>query len=104
MDELDKSYLMILRCGLVGIRNDSRNGDLEFCNVMSEYLHEIPTLIGEPNRLRHIYQAGAVRQTLLVWAKDNGRDDILEFVNIWFASALKQIDAVIGTRPSGDRE
>ncbi len=103
MDELDESYLAILHRGLVAIRNHSRNGDLEFCKEMSEYLHEIPTLIGEPNRLRHIYQAGPVRRTLLDWATDNGRDDLLEFVSIRFASELNQIDAVIGTHPSREQ-
>jgi hypothetical protein len=86
MSELDRLYIAILYHGLVSIRNASSNGDLDLCKAESEYLHEIPSLLGETNLHRHIYQATKVRPAFLKWAKENRRDDVLQFVTTRFAS------------------
>jgi hypothetical protein len=102
MSELDRLYIAILYHGLISIRNASINGDLDFCRAESEYLHEIPSLIGETNMRRHIYQATKVRPTFLKWANDNRREDVLEFVKTWFAAEWKRIDAILGVDPPID--
>jgi hypothetical protein len=96
VNQLDQLYITILHRGLISIRNASRNGDLELCKAESEYLHEIPSLIGETNVLRHIYQATIVRPEFIQWAKKNCREDVDEFIKIWFASEWKQIDVILG--------
>ncbi len=102
MTDLDRLYITILHRGLVSVRDASRNGDLELCKAESEYLHEIPSLIGETNMLRHIYQKKTVRKVFLEWIKKNGRDDVLDFVQTWLAHEWGQIDAILGIEPSKD--
>jgi hypothetical protein len=96
MSELDRLYVAILNHGLVSIRNASRNSDYALCKAESEYLHEIPSLLCETNKHRHLYQATQVRPAFLKWAKENGRDDVLAFVETYFVSNWKRIDEILG--------
>jgi hypothetical protein len=100
MNELDKVYLEILYHGLVGIRNASRNGDLEYCKAESEHLHEVPSLVGETNRHRHIYYATGHRAAYLEWIAKNHREDVREWVEVWYAGAWKELDRILGIGPS----
>jgi hypothetical protein len=99
VDELDQLYILLLHRGLVAIRNASSSGDLEFCKAVSEYLHEVPSLIGETNTRRHIYQATKVRPAFLEWVSAAARDDIHDFVGFWFASVWKRIDELLRIEP-----
>ena len=95
MNDLDRLYVSILHRGLIAIRNATWSQDLEFCKALSEYLHEIPSLIGEPNLLRHIYQATQASPMFSDWAKENGREDVLEFIETWLGEVWLQIDRVL---------
>jgi hypothetical protein len=96
MTELDNLYLAILRCGLAAIRNASNNGDIAYCKAESEHLHEMPSLIGEGNMVRHHYYATKQRAAYLEWIAKHGRDDVRAFVDMWYASAWKKMDALLG--------
>jgi hypothetical protein len=87
MTELDGVYLRLLEHGLVAIRNASRRGDLEFCKAASEFLHNVPSLIGETNVFRHHYQATATRQAFVDWVNAHGGENKREWVEIWLTSA-----------------
>lgn len=102
MSELDQLYITLLHRGLVVIRNASIAGDLELCRALSEYLHEIPSLIGETNINRHVYQATAVRQEFLKWMDTNVRTDVIEIVDLWLAPVWVQLDKLIGIKQPAD--
>ena len=51
----DQIYIQILRFGLQRLRDSSELGLISYCAVESEHLHNIPSLIGEANELRHEY-------------------------------------------------
>ena len=104
MNELDRLYVAVLYLGLISLRNASSKGDLELCKAASEYLHEIPSLIGETNMHRHIYQATKVRPAFLEWAKQHGRNDVLQSMNTWCAPEWEQIDSILGIHPSSDHK
>jgi hypothetical protein len=55
MSERDRVYLQILTYGLIGLRAAARNGESDYCAVEAEHLHNLPSLVGEPNELRHEY-------------------------------------------------
>ena len=99
--DLDTLYATLLYHGLVAIRNASFAEDLERCQAESEYLHEVPSLIGETNVRRHVYQATAVRAAYLRWAAKDGRDDVREFVEVWYAPLWRQMDSILGGWPAG---
>ena len=53
MTERDAIYLQILHFGLLRIRDLSALGNIEYCAIESEHLHNIPSLVGETNDERH---------------------------------------------------
>jgi hypothetical protein len=55
MNERDRIYVQILHFGLLALRNGSSNGNLRYCQIEAEHLHNVPSLIGEPNDRRHDY-------------------------------------------------
>jgi hypothetical protein len=55
MSERDKLYLQILTYGLIRLREAARAGDSDYCAVEADHLHNLPSLLGEPNELRHEY-------------------------------------------------
>jgi hypothetical protein len=55
MTERDQIYVEILHAGLIALKNASYGGDVEYWKVESDHLHNLPSLIGESNELRHDY-------------------------------------------------
>ena len=51
----DKVYVQILHFGLLRLREAASIGKVEYCTVEAEHLHNLPSLIGETNELRHAY-------------------------------------------------
>jgi hypothetical protein len=55
MTPRDQAYIEILHFGLLRIRDNATLGNIEYCAIESEHLHNIPSLIGEVNEKRHEY-------------------------------------------------
>ena len=55
MTPRDQAYLDILGFGLLRIREAAGQGLIAYCAIESEHLHNIPSLVGESNELRHKY-------------------------------------------------
>ena len=51
----DEVYRDILHFGLLHIRNAGYSGDARSCEIEADHLHDLPSLIGEENELRHQY-------------------------------------------------
>ena len=68
MSELGRLYVLLLQSGLAAIRNAALIGDLEHCRFESEHLHEIPSLINEPNINPYFFYANVIRQRYSEWA------------------------------------
>ena len=51
----DEVYRDILGFGLLHVRNAAYSGDAHTCEIEADHLHNLPSLIGEPNELRHRY-------------------------------------------------
>jgi hypothetical protein len=49
----DAVYLDILAFGLLWIRNAGYSGNARACELEADHLHNLPSLIGETNELRH---------------------------------------------------
>lgn len=65
MTERDQIYLAILRWGLLCTRAAAASGKVAHCVVEADHLHNLPTLIGEANELRHHYYFGKERPLYL---------------------------------------
>jgi hypothetical protein len=55
MEQRDKIYLEILGVALLRIRELARAGRAGDCAIEADHVHNIPSLIGERNELRHAY-------------------------------------------------
>jgi hypothetical protein len=55
MTSRDKIYIEILHFGLMSLRESAFLDKVDLCTIEAEHLHNIPSLIGEPNEGRHIY-------------------------------------------------
>jgi hypothetical protein len=100
MTELDQLYLELLHRGLVFIRAAASAGDLDRCHAEAEYLHELPTLVGETNVRRHVFHATKGRDAYLEWIVNNKRDDVRECVRNWYAPAWRRMDEILGLQSS----
>ena len=61
----DEVYRDILHFGLLHIRNAGYAGDARTCEIEADHLHNIPSLMGEENELRHQYYFEAERTLYL---------------------------------------
>lgn len=50
----EQVYLDLLHRGLVLLRNFAHAGRWELCTIEADHLHNIPTLLDEPNENRHL--------------------------------------------------
>ena len=65
MTERDEVYLAILQFGLLALRASASAGHSNYCFVEADHLHNIPSLIGETNELRHDYYFNIERTSYL---------------------------------------
>ena len=96
----DRAYLDILHFGLVLLRNVACDGRLEFCPVEAEHLHEMPTLIGEPNESRHVYYLRGTRGLYLRQLRELGDAVYLEQVSLWYSNPWRVLAEAAGMRLS----
>jgi hypothetical protein len=86
---------------LVLLRNFACGGRLGFCPVEAEHLHEIPTLIDEPNEQRHLYYVQGTRGLYLQQLRELGDAMYLEQVSVWYAGPWQVLAEAAGIRLSG---
>ncbi len=90
----DKAYLRMLRCGLVMLRNTAHTDRIDLCRIEAEHLHEIPTLVGEPNERRHEYYLRGTRELYLESLRELGAGEYLESANIWYFEPWQVLESV----------
>lgn len=74
MAKLDRLYAEMLAVGFVVLRQAAESGDRDWLEAELELLHNVPSLIGEPNVERHRYFWTQERPRHVEWASAPGRD------------------------------
>jgi len=100
----DKAYLTLLHCGLVTLRNIAHSGEIDFCRIEAEHLHEIPTLVGEPNERRHEYYLRGTRGLYLQSLRELGAGEYMENANIWYSEPWRVLASVAKVQLSEEVE
>jgi hypothetical protein len=95
MEELYAIYLKILTAGLIAIRDAAAAGDPARCKAEAEHLHNLPSLIGEPNKQRHLYYISAEKTAYLKWVLSSKRKDLMEFVSLAYMSYWNRIEQIL---------
>ena len=63
--EIQNAYIELLARGLLLLRDSSNCGNMAWVKFETEHLHNIPSLIFDPNRLRHKYYLDVERLAYL---------------------------------------
>lgn len=74
MTELDDHYKMLLSAGFIVLREALDSGIADWANAEIEMLHNVPSLIGEPNVLRHRYYWEKERTTYVERINGSGNE------------------------------
>lgn len=72
MGELDILYRRMLHVGLMRAREALDFGDAGSAMAEIELLHNVPSLLGEPNSERHKYFWEQERMTYIEWMSNHG--------------------------------
>lgn len=95
-DRIDQLYLKLLSFALNRVRDAAWDDDFERCGVEADFIHNIPSLIGEENRKRHIYHAVEERNRFLQWAQSVRRDDVSRDIVLFYNPIWEEMDKLIG--------
>ena len=75
MEELNALYCKLLQVGFIVLRQAVHSRNNEWVDAEMELLHNIPTLLSEPNLERHRYFWFNERSRYIEWASAAGRDE-----------------------------
>lgn len=81
--ELDRLYIRMLRYGLPQLQSAAYSNDTEWLRAEIELLHNIPSLVGEQNVLRHLYFWESERGAYLEWVRNRGGERLDEAMAIY---------------------
>lgn len=95
MEERDRTYLQLLSLGLIAVRDCASAGDLERCKMEAEHLHNIPSLIGEQNKARHLYFISTEKNRYLGWVLGSRRD-LVDYVGMTYLPLWNKIEETLG--------
>jgi hypothetical protein len=73
-----QAYLQLLERGLVAVRNHAHGGMIALCEIEADHLHNIPSLLDEPNETRHEYYIVGERSMYLERLKKLGATEYLK--------------------------
>src|SRR4051794_18906821 len=91
MNELNSYYAKILHYGLLVIREAALQNDMEWIKAESQFLHNIPSLIDEPNVQRHEYFWSKERQAYIDWVNASGGETARKRMRMFYEPIWKEM-------------
>ncbi|MCA9118990.1 MAG: hypothetical protein H6822_16885 [Planctomycetaceae bacterium] len=95
MNALDQLYLRLLQVGFLTIRYAQRRDELPWARVEVQFLHNIPTLIGEPNGLRHRCFWDIERANYLDQLLQLGRPEAVERMEKYYQPLFEEMQPLM---------
>ena len=86
MSDRDRVYVQILHYGLIGLKNAAYGGEAAYWEIESDHLHNLPSLVGEPNEHRHDYYFDTERSYYLErvqHCKQDTRFTLARYKELW---------------------
>jgi hypothetical protein len=86
LTDRDRVYIQNLHVGLMALHNVANAGDVEYWQIESDHLHNLPSLIGEPNEHRHDYYFNGERTLYLERVKDTNhftKFTLARYAELW---------------------
>ena len=98
MRALDEFYTRLLEVGFVILRQAVDEGDSAWLKAEFEFLHNVPSLIGESNVLRHRYFWLAEREMYLSWIENHASELAISRMRTYYAPILQEMEPVVSER------
>ncbi len=95
MDSLNGLYAIHLARGLVLIREAIQSRDYECAEAEVTLLHNIPSLLDEPNIERHRYFWLVERAAYIEWASAPGRETSLSRMNAYYEPLWLEMEPIL---------
>ena len=92
---LNEYYLQILRVGFLVIRQAADDGDSDWLRAELEFLHNIPSLIGETNVERHRYFWLQERDKYLSWIITYGSNRAKSRMQTYYSPILTDMTQIM---------
>lgn len=95
MRTLDKFYLRLLKFGFLILKQAADEGDSAWLKAEIEFLHNVPSLIGETNVQRHRYFWLAEREMYLSWIETHGADRAKSRMRTYYRLILEEMEPIV---------
>lgn len=95
MDPLSRLYREHLARGLVLLRDAISSRDYEWAEAEVTLLHNIPSLLDEPNIERHRYFWFAERVAYIEWASAPGREASLSRMKMYYEPLWLEMEPIL---------
>jgi hypothetical protein len=95
MSELDTLYAQLLHLGLSVLRQAHDEQDNEWVAAEIEFLHNVPSLLGEENVHRHRYFWLSERQTYIDWVSAPGRERANSRAQTFYAPVWREMEPLM---------
>jgi hypothetical protein len=95
LERLDPYYLQMLGLGLMLLKHAAYARELPWVQAEVELLHNIPSLIGETNRLRHRYFWFKERTAYIEWASAPGREEKRSRMRTYYEPIWREMEPVV---------
>ena len=110
METLNRLYIDLLARGLLLLRAAIWSRDFEQAEAVADFLHNIPTLVNEPNIGRHRYFWFVERRAYLDWASARSAEAVRSQTETYLGPLLLEMEPIMrslfaaseaGTPPCG---
>ena len=95
MDELNSLYIQMLHVGMLVLRQALSEGDKEWADAEVELLHNVPSLINEPDACHHEYFWNATRAHHVEWASKPGHERAKSRMKTYYEPLWVQMEPII---------
>lgn len=95
MNELNALYAKLLHYGLLLIRDALSSNDTEWAHAQAEMLHNIPSLIDEPNVHRHHYFWSCERVAYIQWVEADGREHVRRHTAMFYEPVWQEMKPIL---------
>lgn len=104
MDELGRLYTKLLEFGLLFARQALDAREFDWARAQIDLLHNIPSLLNEPNWRRHEYFWNCERTHYLEWLATHGTDMAKSQMRTYFLPIWNEMEPIIAQLSANNAE
>ena len=95
LGDLDRYYVEMLHHGLYRVRGAIWAGEYAWAAALADFLHNIPSLIGESNAERHRYFWHAERTSYVEWVAAHGPENAKSHMRTYYEPIWEAMGSLI---------